>query len=256
MRLNLGSFKWRKTRWGKPQLLFAVTLSALIAIPVWLEFRMGGVKNFGFSVQRLVYGTSLEGKPSKQEIEARIIDILSHDNISEGVIVTTSSAFFEQCVLVRRTTGIKTTCPNVSFEQSDRRIDLRFLRTQPIYADVRPPSTNPRLAVLGAMVTYEFEQQVSDRLHKMNVLSNVIVSEESRNYPKDIDARIIRINERQDNELIDKVYEDASRVSYYCTGNRSVSPDGSWKYGFTMGPSKTEEFVDLIHLYKTSYCAE
>ena len=236
--------------------MFGVVLLAVIAIPVWLEFRMGGISNFGFSVQRIVYGTSIEGKPNKQEVEARIIDIFSHDNISEGEIITTSSAFFDQCVLVRIVTRIKTTCPDVSFDRSERRIDLRFLRTNPYYATVGSLPVDPRDEALQAVVGYEFEPEVSDRLHKMNVLSDAISSEEIQRYRKDVDARLIRIYERTRTELTDKIYKDASDITYFCSGPRIVSPDGWWRHDFIVKASIMEEFVDLLHLYRTSYCAE
>lgn len=206
-------------------------------------------------LKRLFYVSPIKPDITKQELERRITGIMSYENTSGGRVVSKYSAFFEGCVLVTRLDRLSRGCPAIGFWQLDRRIDLGFLSTHP--ADVRmwTPEGKQRLSPATTALTYEFSGGARARLRKVDQQYRKIVDQEYARIPEGGDTRMRVLGRRFRQELEDKIYENAGKITYWCSGFDTQGPfQSGGDYRARVPSNSAQELVDLMYVYSARYC--
>lgn len=243
-------------KWGKKHKLQAIFITMLFVVPVWLEYHIGGFGKFPLSVTRLIHGTSIGEDLTKKEVEARLLKILTRENNHHRFRSSRESAYFDGCVLVRRAERSKSQCGPNRWWRTDRRINLKYLRTDPKDVELAWVSEDLRSSFVGRLVIYDYQGDLWQRLGGLKFLSNGIVSSEYIKHDEDEALRRRNISRRHDQVLLDKAYLDAGATEHWCVGEKTHSPTrDSVRYRFHIDWDSTEEFVDLIHLYRQNHCS-
>lgn len=189
---------------------------------------------------------------SRGDLEYRIINVLTWENVRAEIVRSRQTAFFEGCVLVRRLDRNRNNCPAVDYWQLDRRIDVGLLRTADpdIHEPTRPTELTPR----KSLIYFDFQPDVLERLQKIESDAQEIVDQEFINIPEGGDKRMRVLRERFEAELIDKIYKNVGRISYWCGGFSVQEPRSGRQYSMFVAVDKVEEFTELLHSYNKRFC--
>ncbi len=191
---------------------------------------------------------------SRADLEYRIVNVLTLENVRDGIVRSRQTAFFEDCVLVRRLDRNRNNCPAIDYWQVDRRIDVGFLKTADpdIHKSTRPSELTPKKSI----IYFDIKPDVLKRIQKVEDDAQKIVDQEFINIPEGGDKRMRVLRERFEAELTDKIYTRAGDVVRWCGGFSTPGPRESpgRQYLMFVSDDKVDEFVELFQSYGKRFC--
>jgi len=243
-------------KWEKKHIPWAMFLVLLILIPAVLDLQIGGLGKFPLSWTRLLSGTSVPDDLTKKQVESRLANILMRDNEGATRRPSRETASFDGCVLVHRVERPKSQCTSQRWWVTDRRIDLRYLKTHPLDVNVGPVSEDRLSSFVGRELRYDYRVGISKRLSILSFHARGINWAEAVKNRNDQGRRRRNVSSRFNTELQDRIYLDAGDTEHWCVGEKTHSPTReTHQYRFVVDRARTEEFVDLIHHYRQNHCS-
>lgn len=169
---------------------------------------------------------------------------------SEGKLISEWTADFEGCVLVQYLTRSEVLV-------QEERTDLSYPLTEPAAVRVQPPP--PEYESLGGTsIAFPYEGSISRRLKRMYDLASDILDKAYVLFPDDVPSRLVWLSQKYESDLSDKIYLNAGEIIYHEDGVIIASPglDGLLgRHRFHIHPDDASEFAELIHRYRSAYCA-
>ncbi|MEM1045427.1 MAG: hypothetical protein AAGL24_04730 [Pseudomonadota bacterium] len=192
---------------------------------------------------------------SRADLEHRIVGVLTLENVRAGIVRSRETAFFEDCILVRRLDRNRNNCPAVDYWQVDRRIDVGLLKTADpgIHKSTRPSELTPQKSI----IRFDFKPGLLERIQKVENDAQKIVDQEFASIPEGGDKRMRVLRERFEAELTDKIYTRVGDVYRWCAGFSTQGPRNSTgrQYSMFVSDDKVDEFIELFHSYGKRFCA-
>lgn len=177
------------------------------------------------------------------------------DAPTDGTVLTETTASFEGCVLVVRLVASHPPAEQTGWRQMETRLDLSLIQTAPELVETRAPSNHPKFGPTGGSVTYRWQPEVERRMRALQRQAKEILKDAMLRFPSDVEARLTWIASRHDEELVDKIYENAGKRTYYVNGE-VISAPLPLSPRFSIEGEQAATFVNVVHRYQSNYCGK